>query len=123
MNPENNNPQNNGAPAQPVASESKGTLMGVLAYIGILVLIPLFVSKDKPFVKFHVKQGLVLFGISVIVMVLNTSLSSPLGGILGLVNLVVFVLSIIGIVHVVKGSEKPVPLVGGLSKYFDSWVK
>ena len=37
------------------------TVMGVLAYLGILVLIPAFAAKESRFARFHANQGLILF--------------------------------------------------------------
>ena len=94
-------------------------IMGILAYIGFLVLIPFFVSKNDPTVKFHVKQGLVLLVIEVVVWVVGMMFWSYfLYALLQLLNLVVLILSIIGIVNVVQGKEKMLPLVGQFSKYF-----
>ena len=94
-------------------------IMGILAYIGFLVLIPFFVSKNDPTVKFHVKQGLVLLVIEVVVWIIGMMfwsyfINSPMQ----LLNIVVLVLSILGIVNVVQGKEKMLPLVGQFSKYF-----
>ena len=35
-------------------------LMGVLAYIGLLFLIPLFAAKESKFAQFHTNQGILL---------------------------------------------------------------
>lgn len=91
--------------------------MGVLAYLGILVIIPFIVAKDDPFVKFHIKQGLVLLCIDVIIWVLGASFFMfwPL---VNLINLAVLVLVIIGIVNVVRHQQKELPIVGSLARYF-----
>lgn len=36
-------------------------LLASLSYVGVLSLIPLFLSRDDEFVAFHAKQGLVLW--------------------------------------------------------------
>lgn len=95
----------------------KNTLMGVLSYIGPLVIISYFAAKDNPFVKFHIKQGLVLLSIGVCIWLLEYILSS-LGMIWDAANLVVIVLSILGIINVIQGKQKSLPFVGGWSKYF-----
>ena len=43
-----------------------GKLMSVLAYLGILCLIPYFADKDNKFVRYHAIQGLNLFFYSLI---------------------------------------------------------
>jgi uncharacterized membrane protein len=47
-----------------------------------------------------------------------TMFLSPFAILANLINLGAFVLSIIGIINVVQGKEKELPLVGGFSKYF-----
>ena len=37
-----------------------GTVMAILAYIGPLIIASYLLAKDDEFVKFHIKQGLVL---------------------------------------------------------------
>ena len=38
----------------------KNKIFGILAYLGILCLVPIFAAKDSPFAKYHANQGLVL---------------------------------------------------------------
>jgi len=96
--------------------------MAVLAYLGILVLIPLFAAKHSKFARYHTNQGLVLalasiaysivYGIlSSIILAISWRLSF-ITSILSLVSLVFFVLSILGIVNAVQGRAKELPLVG-----------
>ncbi|MEA5060768.1 MAG: zinc-ribbon domain-containing protein [Candidatus Pelethousia sp.] len=116
------------APASMDAQNNKA--MGVLAYLGILVLIPIFAAKDSKFARFHANQGLVLaiaeiaFSIlySILVSILaslmfSTSsfgLFSIVTTLLGLLWLVFPVLAIIGIVNVVKGITKELPVIGNI---------
>lgn len=93
-------------------------LMAVLSYIGPLVIVSFLIAKDEPFVKFHIKQGLVLFVIEVIIWFLMMVFWF-LFPILQIVNIVVFVLAIIGIVNAVGGKEKPLPFVGRYAEKFD----
>ena len=95
--------------------------MGILAYLGLLVIVPYIVAKDDPFVKFHIKQGLVLLVIEVIMACLVTFLAPLLGVFsmfVSLINLGVFVLAIVGIVHVARGEMKELPLVGSFGNSF-----
>jgi uncharacterized membrane protein len=107
-------PPNNPSPA---AQPSNETLMGVLAYLSILVIIPLLTAKNDPFVKFHIKQGLVLLIIEVIAWFLS-GLLWQFWEIFQLINLCVVILSIIGIVNVVNHKQTELPLVGSLAKNF-----
>ncbi|MBR3611270.1 MAG: DUF4870 domain-containing protein [Oscillospiraceae bacterium] len=87
-------------------------LMGILSYIGILVLIPIFAAKDDPFVRYHANQGLVNFIVALVAGVLT---AIPIVGIVaGLVGIVCFVFSILGIINAVKGEMKPLPFIGGI---------
>lgn len=96
----------------------KNVLMGILAYIGPLIIVSYLVAKDDPFVKFHIKQGLVLFVIEIAVWFFSMFLWQ-LWMLLNLVNLAVLVLAIIGIVNASQGNEKELPLVGKFSHYFN----
>ena len=93
------------------------TLMGILAYLGILIIIPFLMAKDDPFVQFHIKQGLVLVVVEVAVWVVGMAMWQ-LWMILQIVNLAMIVLSIVGIVNVVQNSQKELPLVGSFARMF-----
>ena len=101
-------------------------VMAVLAYIGILVLVPLFAAKDSKYARFHTNQGLVLaitefvwtFVTRIIVGVfgyINTSVASIIGNVCGLVNILFAVLVIMGIVNAVKGRAKELPVIGKIT--------
>jgi len=90
--------------------------MAVLAYIGILVIIPYLMAKDVPFVKFHIKQGVVLAIIEIILWLIS-GMFWGLWFIIQLIQLVLLILSIIGIVNVVQNKEKELPIVGSLAKH------
>lgn len=105
------------SPMAPAPAKANKTLMGVLAYLGILIIIPFIVAKDEPFVKFHLKQGLLLVIAELVVWVLGAAMWQ-LWMLLQLVNLAVLVLAIIGIVNVVQGKEKELPFIGSLAKKF-----
>ena len=97
--------------------QEKNTLMGVLCYLGPLVIIPLIVAKDDAFVKYHVKQGLVLLVIEVVVYALGMFMWQ-LWALYQLVNLATFILSIVGIINVVQGQEKELPVIGQFGRSF-----
>lgn len=101
----------------PQNTAQHNTLMGILAYLGPLVIVSFFIAKDDPFVKFHIKQGLVLFVVEVAMWFLG-SIFPPLWIILWLVNLVVLVFVIIGIMNVFHGQEKELPIIGKYSSHF-----
>lgn len=112
-------PQTTQPQAHDISPHDKKTAMGVLAYIGPLVIIPYLMEKDDSFVKFHVKQGLVLLSIEVILWVVTMTFWMLMFGMLySIIHLALVVLSILGIVNVVQKKEQKLPLVGDFARYF-----
>jgi len=103
------------ATATKEAEPDNSLLMGILAYLGILVIIPYLVARDDAFVKYHIQQGLVLCIFWLGLMVISNFLW-VLYPLISLVQLGLVVLSIIGIVNVVQKKQVPLPLVGSLAK-------
>ncbi|MEI6490516.1 MAG: hypothetical protein WCO16_02000 [bacterium] len=97
------------------SDSDQSLFMGLLCYLNILVIIPLLTSKKNPFVKFHIKQGLVLV-ICEAVLWVAMKMFWPLMPIIGLLQLVIFVLAVIGIVNVVQKKQKELPIVGKFAR-------
>ncbi len=97
------------------AADANQTLMAVLAYLGILVIIPLVTeSRNNPFVKYHIKQGLVLL-IGMIIASILTSVP-VFGWILSpILAIATLILVIIGIMNVLNKEMKELPLIGHLA--------
>ena len=113
-------PSNMGAPmSPPPQGAGSNTGMAILAYLFILVVIPLATNKNNdPFIKFHAKQGLVLLIAGVIGMVFSAVpiigwIASPIIGI-GL-----FILMIMGIINAAGGQMKELPLIGHFASKFN----
>jgi len=88
-------------------------VMAILSYIGILVLIPLFAAKNSKFARFHTNQGLVLFIAALLVSAADWFLGKIHLGIIGwILDVLVFVLAIIGIVNAAQGKAKELPWIG-----------
>ena len=105
---------------------------GILAYLGLLVLVPIFGGKRGRFARFHANQGLVLLVAeiiySILYLIVNTILAaiflSSIRGLrllwlYGVLNaifsspyLLLFVLTVIGIVNAARGRAKELPLIG-----------
>lgn len=98
-------------------SKENSTLMGILSYLGILIVIPYFVASENPFVKFHLKQGLMLVIIE-IVLSLSVQLLPALFPIVSFLQLITFILTIIGIINVVQKKEKELPIIGIYARNF-----
>ena len=96
--------------------------MGILSYLGILVLIPILAAKESPFARYHANQGLVLLlcevGFSVASMILSVIFAflGPLALlwtlVSWLVSLAFLALLILGIVNAAQGMAKELPLIG-----------
>lgn len=89
---------------------NKNKVMAVLAYIGILVLIPLFCAKDSKFARFHTNQGLVLFVAGLVCGVLAKI--KIIGFVFRILGIVVIAMAIIGIIYAIQGKAKELPVVG-----------
>jgi uncharacterized membrane protein len=94
-------------------------VMAVLAYLGILIIIPFLMAKNDPFVKYHIKQGLVLVVIEIIVWFIGGMMFWQLWQFLQLINLATLILAIIGIVNVINHKESELPLVGQFARHFN----
>jgi uncharacterized membrane protein len=87
--------------------------MAILCYLGILVIIPILTAKEDEFVKFHIKQGLVLL----IAFIISGALSRvPIVG--WLFWLATVVLMIIGIVNAASNQKKELPIIGHFGNNF-----
>ncbi len=102
----------------------KNKIFGILAYLGILCLIPIIAAKDSPFGKYHANQGLVLFLLEIVIwivlFVINIVLAMLPGGlgflsaIFGLLYLAPLVLLVMGIINAAAGKCVPLPIIGGI---------
>lgn len=89
----------------------KNKAMAILAYLGLLFLVPLLAAKDSPFARYHTNQGILLFIVQ-FVGVVATQIPE-VGWIAGaLVNIFTTVLLIIGILNAYNGKAKELPLIG-----------
>ena len=92
------------------ADINSNKVMAVLAYLGILVLIPLFAAKDSKFARFHTNQGLLLLLVAILCGVISRiPVIGFIGSILGFIS---GIFAIIGIVYAVQGKAKELPLIG-----------
>lgn len=98
-------------------AHKQNTLMAVLAYIGPLIIVSFIFSKDDPFVKFHIKQGLLLLIGSAIIWILSGTFWQ-FWMIFNLLNLAIFILAVVGILNVLRGEQKELPFVGYLASNF-----
>lgn len=90
-------------------------LHAALSYLFILALIPYVFGHNNTFVKKHAKQGMILLGIELVLMIM------PIIPIIGWIIfpigwLFVLVCSVLGIAHAFAGKEFELPLVNRFVK-------
>jgi uncharacterized membrane protein len=111
-------------PTAPAGGSSNKTAMLVLAYLGLLALVPLLVEKDDKEVQWHAKHGLVLLAAFFIASVAMTILGFipgvgcvllPLHFVLWIGYLIVIVM---GIVKATNGQRLILPFVSDFANKF-----
>ena len=98
----------------------EGKLVAILAYllIGIIWYFADEKMKKNEFVKFHVKQALVLLIVDVLgyailgIIIIIGWVLMPIFGV------VMLILWIIGIINALNGKKKALPIIGGFAKKF-----
>lgn len=89
-------------------------LLAALSYVGVLVLVPLLVKKEDPFVRWHAKQGLVILA-GLVVALLANGWMPAVGNTL---FLILIILDIIALVQAMLGRKWKIPVVGDIAKKF-----
>ena len=90
---------------------------GVLSYLSALCLIPILSKKDDDFVRFHSRQGLMLFIIEVAVAILGVV--PFLGGLIVMLGVIICgLLSLAAIVQVLMGNKWQMPVVAEWAEKF-----
>ena len=112
------------APAGSDVQENK--VMGILAYLSFLVLIPLFAAKESPFARFHTNQGLVLaigeIGTIIACSILSAIFIALYAWVLAVIIDVIMwlllvgftVFACLGLVSACRGHMKPLPIFGNI---------
>jgi uncharacterized membrane protein len=106
-------------PPTPPQGVANNNGMAILAYLGILIVIPFLTEAHKdPYVKFHLKQGLALIIMEIVAMFI---IAIPILGwiaspILWLASLVFI---IIGIMNAASGKMKELPFIGQFARNFN----
>ena len=104
-------------PEEKKSSSENDKLMGILAYLGPLVVVPLIAGGNSKFIKYHANQGLINL-ITAISLVVGLMVITALAPILTFLNwplyFVLTALAIMGIINVVNNEMKPLPIIGGI---------
>ncbi len=97
------------------ADIEQNKVMAILAYIGILVLIPLFAAKDSKYAKYHTNQGFTLFLVNIAAGVVSTILGLvPILGalIVAVISICCLAFMVVGIINAASGKAKELPIIG-----------
>ncbi len=87
-------------------------VIAAIGYIFILCLLPLLGKKDSEFAQFHGKQGLVLVICWFVIWVVG----AIIWPIMAIGNIILLVLSIMGIVNALAGKYWEMPFLGKYAK-------
>ena len=100
----------------------KNKFMAILAYFGVLVIIPILAAKESKFARFHSNQGLILCIVAILYSVGYSILSSIilsiswhlywLVSIIGILSFALLIWFVIGIINAANGKAKELPLIG-----------
>ncbi|MCX6783775.1 MAG: DUF4870 domain-containing protein [candidate division WWE3 bacterium] len=93
--------------ATPVA-KSDSNLMAAISYLWILSIVMYFVKKDDEFVRFHAKQGMVLFIAELVCTIIP---------VINFFAWIVFlIIAIVAASKAYKGERWVMPVVGGIAE-------
>lgn len=96
------------APVPPLKNDiEENKDIAALSYAWILSVIIYFFKKDSPFVRFHAKQGIVLFILSLLVWTL------PIVG--RFFELLILALCVLGFLGAAQGQWKDLPIIGDMA--------
>lgn len=105
------------APPPPTPAQERDVgenrLVAALGWLWALSVVILLVRKDSPFVQFHARQGFLLFVVSAFLwFVLGVLFGSAAWGLQWLLQLLVFVIIVVGFVQALRGRRWEMPLLG-----------
>ena len=111
---------NAGDAAEGKEKETERKVVFSLCYLwGILFFLPLILYKNDEEAKFRANEGLVLLIVSIIgnavfgiLTAIGGAVATVFGIITGVFNLGILILAIIGIINVINGDKKELPLLG-----------
>ncbi len=91
----------------------EGKALAILSYLFILCIIPLLLKKENRFVLFHGKQGLIIFVCEVAVFIVHIVVGQ---WILDFGIFLFGLLSLIGIVGVLRGRYLKIPVIAEIAE-------
>jgi uncharacterized membrane protein len=114
-------PQTPPQPQQAGQGGGENKALGAICYIPIIGLIMYFVKKDDPFVTFHAKQGAVLSIVWIALWILSSIfwwVFWPLYWIIGIIELVIGIMALVGLIKAAMGQMWKMPLIGDWAEKF-----
>lgn len=102
----------------------RNKMLAVLSYFSIFVLIPILAGKKSPYARFHANQGLILLIGEILLKAVQKALSwissfhplltgfSLASASLGVIQIIFFCLSLMGIIQICCNQAKPLPIIG-----------
>ncbi len=89
----------------------KGRALAWLSYFGLLLIIPAVIQRNNPYTVYHVKQGMGLLIVNIIVAFICLSVNiNPIT--CQITSAVLLVINVVGIFNAISGKAKPLPLIG-----------
>lgn len=82
--------------------------LAALSYVWVLSVVVLLSKRSSPFIRFHARQGALLFGLSLVAWAI------PVVG--KLLEVLLFLLSVMGFLHAAQGLWSEVPFIGPFSR-------
>jgi uncharacterized membrane protein len=93
------------------ALTAKRKLIAVLSYLSVLLFFPLNLFKKDDFIRYHAKQGVVFFVLSILIVF---TFWLPVVGWICLLALLVIWAT--GIFNVITGKMEPLPVIGRIAE-------
>src|SRR3989344_6518646 len=103
------------SPAPASTGGGDDNLVAAVSYLWILSIVILLVKKDSDYVTFHARQGLVLFGASIVLGIISIPLFF-LVFLIWLLQVVILVAVIIGFIQALSGKRYKMPVVGDIAE-------
>jgi len=94
----------------------KGKILAIISYLPLIGLIITYLANGRlknEFTKFHLGQAIRIFFVSIFLFIILGFIIKLTGlGFLFYLNLVPFILSMLGILNAVNGKTSPLPIIG-----------
>jgi len=110
MGPEMNKDDNQGE----VLDVEEKNIMAALSYVAFLVLVPLLLRRDDPYVVWHAKQGLVILIGLIIAVVAAQWMRAPAN----VLFLLLLIVDAIALAQALLGKRWKIPVIGSIADKF-----